>query len=65
MVEMVRLEVDAVPEKSVPDTESAVVLAYGSCEATVDEEKSAPPWSQSEVEVAAVEVPKVVPMVNG
>ena len=43
MFEMVRLEVDAVFEKSVPDTESAVDDAYGNWEAaTVLDAKKTP-----------------------
>jgi len=59
-LETTRAEVDAVPE-----TEIAVVDAYGNCDAaTVDDEKKTPP-DQMEVEVALVVVPKFVSVVNG
>ena len=57
--EMVRLVVDAVAALII------VVDAYGNCDATVEEAKNAPPWSQIEDEVAAVVVPKLVAVVNG
>jgi hypothetical protein len=45
-----------VPKKELPETESAVVEAYGNCEAaTVDEAKKTP-WVRMEEEVADVEV---------
>lgn len=44
---------------------SAVVDAYGNCEACVDEEKNAPADDQMEVEVAAVGVFQVEEKSNG
>lgn len=46
--------------------ESAVVDAYGNCDAAVDDEKKEPPLSQMLLVVATVEVEKVlVPKLNG
>jgi CRISPR/Cas system-associated protein Cas7 (RAMP superfamily) len=44
MLEMVRLVVEAVPKKPVPETVSAVEEAYGNCDAaTVEDAKKTPP----------------------
>ena len=54
-----------VPKKELPETESAVVEAYGNCEAaTVDEEKKTP-WVRMLDVVAAVFVPKELREVKG
>ena len=49
-----------VPKKELPETESAVVEAYGNCEAATVEEEKKTPCVQIEVVVAAVEVLQVL-----
>ena len=54
-----------VPKNELPDTESAVVDAYGNCDdATVDDAKKTP-WVRIDDEVADVEVEKEFSEVNG
>ena len=45
-----------VPRNELPETESAVVEAYGNCDAVRVEDAKKTPWVQSEVVVARVVV---------
>jgi hypothetical protein len=51
-----QVPVVTVPKKELPETESAVVDAYGNCEAATVEEEKKTPCDQMLVVVAAVEV---------
>jgi hypothetical protein len=55
-----QVPVVTVPKKELPETESAVVEAYGNCEAATVEDEKKTPWDQMLVVVAAVDVLQVL-----